>query len=342
MKILVTGSEGYIGTVLVQSLQYSGYNVVGMDTCYLSNRKFIGESPQYDLLRCDIRDVNISELKGFDAICHLAALSNDPTGELKINVTEDINYHGTISLAKKAKKANVKLFIFSGSCSIYGVGDISDILTEDAPANPVTPYGLSKVLAERDLSRLADKSFSPVYLRNATVFGSSPKLRLDVVVNNLVALAYITKKIAMNSDGTPWRPIVHIKDVCTAFRNVLETSDSIIHNQAFNIGRTDENYQIRQIAEKIKSIITDAEIMFGKKTGDNRTYRVSFEKAKEYLRFKPKYTLTDGIMEMHGAYKEFGLKEEHLYGDQFITLNRYKNLLYNEEIGQDFRWKVDQ
>ena len=344
MKVLVTGSEGYIGSVLVRFLQDSGHEVVGLDTCYFSNRQFIGEMPTYKLLKDDIRDVKVSQLEGFDAICHLAALSNDPAGELIARITEDINYHGTVSLAKKAKRAGVKRFILSGSCSIYGAGDTSDFLTEEAAFNPVTSYGRSKVWAERDLSKLADESFSPVYLRNATAFGMSPKLRLDLVVNNLVAWAYTTKKIAMTSDGTPWRPIVHVKDVCLAFKCALEAPISAIHDQAFNIGRTDANYQIKQIAEAVGTIITDAEITFGKKVGedsDKRTYRVSFEKAKNKLPdFVPKWTLIDGIKEAYESYKKFGLKEEHLHGNQFITLNRYKNLLGKKIIKQDFRWAV--
>ncbi len=346
MKVLVTGSEGYIGAVLVSLLQDAGHEVVGLDTCYFSNRRFIGDIPRYKLLKSDVRDVGMSQLKEFNAICHLAALSNDPAGELRTGITEDINYKGTVSLANKAKRAGVKRFIFSGSCSIYGAGDTSGFLTEEAGFNPVTSYGWSKVWAERDLSKLADESFSPVYLRNATAFGMSPKLRLDLVVNNLVAWAYTTKRIAMSSDGTPWRPIVHVRDICLAFKCALEAPISAIHNQAFNIGRTDANYQIKQIAEAVGTLIADAEITFGKNVGedlDRRTYRVSFEKAKNNLPgFTPQWSLLDGIKEAYECYEEFGLKEEHLHGDQFITLNRYKNLLDKKEIGKDFRWVVSK
>ena len=345
MKVLVTGSEGYIGTVLARHLLESGHDVTGLDTCYFSNRKFLGELPEYELLKCDIRDIKESQLKGFDAICHLAALSNDPAGALISEITEDINYLGTVSLAEKAKRAGVGRFLFSGSCSIYGAGDTSSFLTEEAEFNPVTAYGRSKVLAERDLSKLADDSFSPVFLRNATAYGTSPRLRLDLVVNNLVAWAYTTKKIAMTSDGTPWRPIVHVNDICLAFKCALEAPEPAVHNQAFNIGRTDANYQVKEIAEAVGKVITDAEITFGKSSGetpDKRSYRVSFEKAKNKLPgFAPRWTLMDGIREMYKSYQQFGLKEEHLNGNQFITLNRYKYLLDRQEITKDFRWTVN-
>jgi nucleoside-diphosphate-sugar epimerase len=342
MKILVTGSEGYIGSALVPFLINGGHTVTGLDACYFDNRRFIGETVRYNLIRRDVRDVETGDLRGYDAVCHLAALSNDPAGDLTPGVTEDINYHGTVTLAVKAKNAGVRRFIFSSSCSMYGEGNLSEYLTEEAKFNPVTAYAHSKVLAEKDLLHLADNDFSPVYLRNATAFGSSPKLRLDLVVNNLVGLAHATNAIAMTSDGTPWRPLVHVRDICMAFKCALEAPRSAIHNQAFNIGRTDTNHQVREIAERIGAVIKGAQITFGTNNSgnpDKRTYRVSFEKALKNLPgFVPAWSLDDGIHEIYDSYKRFGLKKEHLYGDEFVTLNRYKKLLSEGAINPDFRW----
>jgi nucleoside-diphosphate-sugar epimerase len=342
MRVLVTGSDGYIGSVLVQVLQDAGHDVVGLDTCFMSNRKFLREPPDYELVKGDIRDVEASSMMGFDAICHLAALSNDPAGELNASITDEINYGGSLHLAQLAKSTGVKRFLYSSSCSIYGAGDVSDHLSEEAQFNPVSAYALSKVKAEADLSKLADDHFSPVFLRNATAYGVSPKLRLDLVVNNLVAWAITTGKIAMSSDGTPWRPLVHVRDICMAFRCALETPRELVHNQAFNIGRTDSNFQIRDIAEQIGGVINQAEITFAKKEReekDTRTYKVSFEKALTKLQgFQPAWTLKAGIEELLDSYQDFDLKYEHLHGDEFITLNRYKSLLEQALIDDEFRW----
>ena len=317
--------------------------MVGLDTCYFSNRNFLGPVAEHELIKVDVRDVEMKLLEGFDAICHLAALSNDPAGELEPGITEDINYRGTLSIAKKAKEAGVGRFVFSGSCSMYGAGDTSCYLTEDAPFNPVTAYGLSKVRAERELSRLADQYFSPVFLRNATACGVSPRLRLDLVVNNLVALAFTTGRVAMTSDGTPWRPIAHVRDICLAFKCAIEAPRPVVHNQAFNIGRNEANYQIVDIAGIVGTFFPESTITFGKKVGeepDSRTYRVNFEKANQYLPgFSPMYTIEDGAKELAESYQEFSLKEEHLYGEEYITINRYKRLLEAGLIGPDFRWK---
>jgi len=342
MKILITGSGGYIGSVLVSFLQDAGHEVVGFDAGYLAHRQFLKSSPGFRLIKGDIRDIEISQLAGFDAVCHLAAVSNDPAGELHPEITEDINYRGTLSLAEKAKEAGVKRFIFSGSCSIYGASDTPDCLTEESGLNPVTCYGRSKVLAERELHRLADKRFSPISFRSATAFGVSPKLRLDLVVNNLAALAYTTGRIEMISDGTPWRPLIHVKDICLAFKCALEAPKSAVHNQVFNIGSTNANYQIRDIAEIVNQAIPEAKITFAKNAKEDtekRTYKVDFQKAKKYLPgFMPQGTLEDGLREICRSYKEFSLKEAHLYTDEFITLNRYKRLLEEQRIRYDFRW----
>jgi len=343
MKVLVTGSEGYIGSVLVQVLQSSGHEVVGLDTCFMSNRSFLESKNDYRLIKADIRDVDAAELEGFDAICHLAALSNDPAGDLIETVTEEINFRGSIELAKKSKKVGVGRFLYSSSCSIYGAGDTTSFLTEEAIFNPVSAYARSKVDSEEHLSMLADDDFSPIFMRNATAYGVSPKLRLDLVVNNLVAWMTTTGKIAMSSDGSPWRPLVHVRDICLAFICAIKAPRESIHNQAFNIGRTDSNYQIRDIANAIGKSNPDAEITFAKSridSKDTRTYRVSFEKALTKLPgYKPSWTIEEGIKELQEAYNKFGIKKDHLDGDEFITLNRYRSLLDQALIGEDFRWK---
>jgi nucleoside-diphosphate-sugar epimerase len=342
MNVLVTGSEGYIGSVLVPYLLEAGHEVVGLDAGYLAHRRFIGQVAPHEVMKRDIRDVSAAELREFDAICHLAAVSNDPAGELSPYVTDDVNYRGTLTLAKRAIAAHVSRFVFSGSCSVYGAGDMTAYLTEDAQFNPITAYAKSKVLAEQGLRRLAQVDFCPIYLRNATVYGVSPKLRLDLVVNNLVALAYTAKEIAMTSDGTPWRPLIHIQDVCLAFKCALEAPTTAVYNEAFNVGRTDANYQIREIANAISTVISDAVITFNRQANQNpdaRTYRVSFEKAAHKLPgFIPQRTLLDGINELYASYKAFGLQKQHLYGDEFITLHAYKMLLEEGKIGPDFRW----
>ncbi len=342
MNVLVTGSEGFIGSVLVPYLQEAGHDVVGLDAGYLAHRRFTEDVAPHEVMKRDIRDVSVAELQQFDAICHLAAVSNDPAGELSPYVTEDVNYRGTLTLAMRARSARVARFIFSGSCSVYGAGDTTARLSEEAPFNPTTAYAKSKVLAEHGLRRLARADFCSTYLRNATVYGVSPKLRLDLVVNNLVALAYTTKEIAMTSDGTPWRPLIHIKDVCLAFKCALEAPRPAVYNEAFNVGRTDANYQIRDIADAISMVIPDAVITFNSPAGQNpdaRTYRVSFEKAAQKLPgFNPQRTLLEGIKELYASYKAFGLQKQHLYGDEFITLRAYTMLLKAGQIGSDFRW----
>jgi nucleoside-diphosphate-sugar epimerase len=343
MKVLVTGSEGYIGAVMVPFLQRAGHEVVGLDACFLAHRRFLGDLAHYELMRGDIRDVTVEQLKGFDAICHLAAISNDPIGELNPDITEDINYKGTISLAKKAKEGGVSRFLFSSSCSIYGAGDTGQNLSEEAQFHPLTAYARSKVSSESDLRELADDNFSPVYLRNATAFGMSPRLRLDLVVNNLTAWAHTTGEIAMTSDGTPWRPLVHIRDISLAFQCALEAPRELIYNQAFNVGRSDANYQIRDIAHCVGELMPKAKITFGEEPGrgqDQRTYRVSFEKAEKQLPgFQPQMTVQDGVREALEQYQAFGLTEEHLNSLDFITLNRYKELLQQNKLREDFRWK---
>src|SRR5438105_11813300 len=261
MRVLITGHNGYIGSVLSPMVRAVGHDVVGLDTSLFEGGTFGEDGPQIEAIRMDLRDVEVSDLRGFDAVMHLAALSNDPVGDLNPQCTYDINHHGSVRLASLAKQAGVKRLIFASSCSLYGVaGD--EMLTEQAAMNPITPYGVSKVLFEREVSTLADDDFSPTFLRNATAYGVSPRLRADVVVNNLVGVAFTTGEVAIQSDGTPWRPLVHVEDISQAFLAVLEAPREAIHNQAFNVGSTQENYQVKDLANIVRDVVPGCSIMY--------------------------------------------------------------------------------
>ena len=274
MRILVTGDKGYIGTVLVPMLAKLGHEVVGLDTDLYQRCTFGDELPETKSIRKDLRDVEAKDVEGFDAVMHLAALSNDPLGNINPDLTYDINYHASVNLAKFAKQVGVPRYIFSSSCSTYGAAAAEDMLTEEVEFNPVTPYGESKVFVEKEVSQLADDKFSPTFLRNATAYGVSPRLRFDIVLNNLVAWAYSTGKVLIKSDGTPWRPIVHIEDIPRAFVAVLNAQREAIYNQAFNVGRNDQNYRIREIADIVKETVPGCEIEYAQDAGpDKRSYR---------------------------------------------------------------------
>ena len=261
MKVLVTGTLGYIGVEMVPALQKAGHEVVGLDTGYYDECDFAAPPDEIPTLRVDLRDVTPAHMKGFDAVIHLAALSNDPLGDLNPNITYDINLHASVRLARAAKEAGVKRFLFSSSCSLYGAGS-DGYLDENAAFNPVTAYGESKVRVEQEVSGLADASYTPVYLRNATAYGVSRRLRADIVVNNLVGYALTTGKVLMQSDGTPWRPLVHIGDIIHAFACCLTAPTAAIHNQAFNVGRTAENFRIRQVAEMVAEVVPNSTVSF--------------------------------------------------------------------------------
>jgi nucleoside-diphosphate-sugar epimerase len=274
MRTLVTGHNGYIGSVLAPLIAAAGHDVVGLDT-YLFEDCSLGEDTvRIESLRCDVRDVRATDLAGFDAIIHLAALSNDPLGNVNPQCTYDINHLASVRLARLAKQAGVPRFLFASSCSLYGVaGDA--LLTEDAAFNPITPYGESKVRVELDVAKLADDRFSPTFLRNATAYGVSPRLRADIVVNNLVGVAYTTGEVLIQSDGTPWRPLVHIEDIARAFLAVLEAPREVVHNEAFNVGRTEENYRVRDLAEMVQEIVPGSRVRYAEGGGpDPRCYRV--------------------------------------------------------------------
>jgi nucleoside-diphosphate-sugar epimerase len=287
-----------------------------------------------------LRDVEAKDVEGFDAVMHLAALSNDPLGNLNPNLTYDINHHASVRLAKLAKQVGVPRYIFSSSCSTYGAAEGDQMLTEEAKFNPVTPYGESKVFVEKEVAQLADDNFSPTFLRNATAYGVSPRMRFDIVLNNLVAWAFSTGKVLIKSDGTPWRPIVHIEDISRAFIAVLNAPREVIHNQAFNVGRNDQNYMIREIADIVKQTVPGCEIEYAQDAGpDKRSYRVDFSKiAKMLPEFQPQWDARKGAQELYEAYRKAGLKLDEFEGPKFKRIDHIKLLLHDGLLNESLRW----
>jgi nucleoside-diphosphate-sugar epimerase len=340
MKVLVTGSQGYIGTVLVPLLVAAGHEVIGLDSDLYERCTFGNSVPNISFIRKDIRDIEESELAGFDAILHLAGLSNDPLGDLNPTLTSQINYEASVRLAKFAKKAGVERYIFSSSCSNYGAGG-EEMLNEESAFNPVTPYAVAKVRVEQDVSRLADSNFSPTFLRNATAYGVSPRIRFDLVLNNLVAWAYTTGLVYIKSDGTPWRPIVHIEDISRAFIAVLHAPREDVHNQAFNVGINGENYRIRELADIVKNIVPNCSIEYAKDGGpDKRCYRVDCSKLSRTLPdFKPQWNARKGAQELYDIYKQIGLTLEEFEGPKFQRIGHIKYLLSHDYLDNTLRWK---
>ncbi len=340
VKVLVTGQNGYIGSVLVAMLLADGHEVIGLDTDLFADCIFGDyDVPRIPSLNIDIRDTSALELEGFDAVIHLAGLSNDPLGDLDPTLTYEINHAASVRLAEKAKAAGVSRFLFSSSCSNYGAsGD--NFLTEDSALNPVTPYGESKVWVERDLQKLADSTFHPTFLRNATVYGISPRLRVDLVLNNLMASAVTTGRVLMKSDGTPWRPIVHVEDVSRAFLAVLEAPVDVIHNQAFNIGRTQENYRIRELGEIVKETVPGCEIEYAEGAGpDKRCYRVDCSKVSRKIPgFQPRWDARAGAKEIYEAYQSAKITDEILTKPRFVRMSQLRTLLDEGHVTDQLRW----
>jgi nucleoside-diphosphate-sugar epimerase len=324
-------------------LRRAGHDVVGLDIDLYERCTFGAEPEDIPSIKKDIRDVEAADLKGFDAVVHLAALSNDPLSDLNPEMTYDVNHRGTIHLARQAKLAGVTRFLFSSSCSNYGAaGD--RMVTEDAQLNPVTAYGVSKVKSEQDLAKLADDDFSPTYLRSATAYGVSPRLRFDIVLNNLTAWASTTGKILLKSDGTPWRPIVHIEDISRAFLAVLNAPRERVHNQAFNVGRSDENYRIREIAEIVKDTVPNCHLEFSKDAGpDTRNYRVDMSKIKRVLpEFEAQWTARKGAAQLYEAYKSSGVTLEEFEGPRYKRIDHIKFLMREGLLDQTLRWRRPQ
>ena len=339
MRLLVTGHKGYIGTILVPMLTSQDHDVVGLDTDLYLRCTFGNHLLEVNSNYKDLRDIEAKDVEGFDAIIHLAALSNDPLGNLNPDLTYEINHQASVKLAKLAKEAGVKRYLFSSSCSTYGAAG-EEMLTEDAEFNPVTPYGYSKVLVEKEVSELADDNFSPTFLRNATAYGVSPRLRFDIVLNNLVAWAYSTGRVLIKSDGTPWRPIIHIEDISRAFIAVLNAPREVIHNQAFNVGRNDQNYRIRELAEIVKETVPGCEIEYAEDAGpDKRTYRVDFSKiAKMLPEFIPQWDARKGAQELYEAYQKVDLKLDEFEGPKYKRIDHIKQLLNNGQLDETLRW----
>ncbi len=341
MKVLLTGTDGYIGSVLGPYLIKKGYRITGLDTgFYRSGWLFNnGEKVYPSYIHKDLRNVSLEDLKGFDAVVHLAELSNDPLGQLNPKITYKINHEGSVGLAKLCKQAGIKRFVYASSCSVYGVGN-EDFKTEESETDPQTAYAKCKVLVEQEVAELADESFSPTFLRNATAYGVSPRMRFDIVLNNLAGLAWTKGIIEMISDGKPWRPLVHIKDISKAIACVLEAPVDIVHNQVFNVGDTDENYRIREVAEIVGSAFPGCRTTFGDSGDDNRSYRVSFDKINSELPgFACEYTAKKGAEELYDTFSKIDMDEEVFNARPYTRLKQLTYLLETHQLNDELYWK---
>jgi nucleoside-diphosphate-sugar epimerase len=339
MKILVTGTEGYLGSLLPPLLIAKGHKVIGVDTgFYKVGWLYNGTEITVKTLNKDIRNINPEDLEGVDAIVHKAELSNDPTGQLAPHITYDINHLGSVRLANLAKTMGVRRFVYMSSCSVYGIATDGDV-TEESPVNPQTAYAECKTLVERDIKLLADDDFSPTFMRNATAFGASPRMRFDIVLNNLAGLAWTTKEIKMTSDGKPWRPLVHTLDICKAIVCVLEAPRDIIHNQVFNVGDTQNNYRVREIAQIIAATFPDCKLTFGNNGADNRSYRVSFEKINTILPgFKCDWNAERGAQQLLNLFQQIDMTEDTFLFRGFTRLKQLEYLIRTQQLDHNFFW----
>jgi nucleoside-diphosphate-sugar epimerase len=340
MKILVTGAQGYIGTLLTAHLLARGHAVVGLDTGFFNDGwLYHADLPVPECIRKDVRSIREEDLIGFDAVVHLAELSNDPLGELRPEITHEINYLGSTGLARKCKSARVPRFVYASSCSVYGVGD-GEYKTEESTPVPQTAYARCKVLVEQELSRMADDDFSPTMLRNATAYGPSPRMRFDLVLNNLAGWAWTSKEIRLTSDGTPHRPLAHVLDICEAMACTLEAPREAVHGQIFNVGQTRENYRISEIADIVASVLPGCRVTLGTRDGDTRSYRVSFDKIQAMLPgFKARRTAQDGARELVELFERIQLCAETFEFRAFTRVKQLKYLVESGQIDAGFFWR---
>jgi len=341
MKIMVTGADGYIGSVLAPFLLEHGHDVTGVDCGYYQRGWLYHDGKDRPaILSRDIRALTAKDLAGFDAVVHLAELSNDPLGEHDPHTTYAINHEGSVRLAGLCKEAGVRRFVYTSSCSVYGAGSDDEIKTETSEPAPQTAYAKCKVLVERDLREMADRSFTPVFLRNATAFGASPRMRFDIVLNNLAGLAWTEHEIKMVSDGTPWRPLVHVLDICEAIRLCLAAPADAISGEAFNVGGDHLNYRVREIADIVASVFSGCRTSFGLPSGDNRSYHVSFAKIRRHLpEFECRWTAERGARQLHDVFSRIALTPEFFAYPAYTRLQELKRLLATQQIDADFRWQ---
>lgn len=343
MNIFVTGTDGYIGAVLVPFLLKAGHEVTGLDTGFyrdgwLYSRPKSGAQTAKTIVK-DLRNIDPSDLTGIDAIVHMAELSNDPLGENNPTITHEINHLGSCRLAETAKKAGIERFIYTSSCSVYGVSD-ADFVDETSETNPQTAYAKCKALVERDVGKLTDKNFSPVFLRNATAYGASPRMRFDIVLNNLMGLAWTTGEIAMTSDGSPWRPLVHVEDICRAILCALQAPSNAVAGEIFNVGATKENYRIGEVAQIVADTIPKCKVSLGESGGDNRSYRVNFDKISNRLPgFECKWTLRDGAEELKSVFEQIQMAQGTFDFRAFTRLKQLRYLSDTAQIDDSFYWR---
>jgi nucleoside-diphosphate-sugar epimerase len=342
MKVLVAGSDGYLGTLLTPLLLERGHDVLGLDTgFYRSGWLYEPGTASPRTRTMDVRSLQPDDLEGFDAVVHMADLSNDPLGELAPDVTDAINHIGARHLARSAKAAGIERFVYMSSCSVYGYAEGSAPVDESATPNPLTAYARCKVLMEAELADLADDDFSPTCMRNATAFGASPRMRFDLVLNNLAGVAWTTKEVKVLSDGTPWRPLVHAADIGRAICAVLEAERSVVHGEIFNVGDSDQNYQVKEIAEAVAAAFPDATLSFGAASGDNRSYRVSFDKIQRLLPdFKCEWSVERGAMELRHLFEQIQLSSVDFTDRRYTRLAQLQHLLATGQIDDTLRWSA--
>ncbi len=340
MRVLVTGTDGYIGALLAPLLRARGHEVVGLDTGFYRDGWLYGVRVPQTQIRKDVRAITEEELRGFDGIVHLAELSNDAIGQHDPDLTRQINHRGSVALARKAKAAGVSRFIYSSSCSVYGTGS-DDFKTEESALNPQTTYAECKVLAERDIAPLADETFAPTFLRNATAFGASPRMRFDIVLNNLAGLAWTTGEIAMTSDGTPWRPLAHVLDIGEAMACALEAPAEAMRGEIFNVGDNGQNYRVREIAEIVGAVFTGCAVTFGTSDGDNRSYRVAFDKIGRHLPdFRCRRDVTFGARELRDIFARIALSPEAFAFRAHTRVKQLEHLLRTGQVEADLTWRA--